>query len=273
MSHFFNIDLYDNFFLGLISICLSIIILLIGLISLNVFFTIIHSPEKNLFYYLKRKLNKKVIEKYLKGLLEVTSNNFKKETKKPELDHVFLWVLLAFYALSIFVKGNPYFYNYVGLFRQFDVEVSYGRGADGNANVEETVCIYQKNQKSKIEDKINYLEEKFPDSEIRKSKYLFIQAGIIDGYKTGAFSYTGIGSYLECLLLSLMEKLISLFFVFLIPFIIILYVTRFIEIKNENNERFANALDITWFVLIAIFFLLIAALIIFLIVMIIKSFL
>ncbi|GAB4206476.1 MAG: hypothetical protein Fur0023_16350 [Bacteroidia bacterium] len=63
--------------------------------------------------------------------------------------------------------------------------------------------IIHKNKNSQIRSITNSLEENYGDEEpyfeVKKIGYLFVQAGLIDGYRTNYIEYKGFLFYIECL--------------------------------------------------------------------------
>lgn len=218
---FFDTDLTDNFFLEFLSWLLAVLILGLGIIAANVIFTLRSITEHISFLELIEKIKHKGIKEsatlFFENFVELFSVNFRNELHLERYPNLFLGVALVF---IFFVNGNPVLNNYYGIYKEYEIE-GQGRTGGGVAFVENKSYIVPKRDKRTISDSFNFLESYSRDEhyyKVKKRGYLFMQAGLIDGFKTRDRDYEGLVAYIECLFFSMMEKSINTFLYFLLPF-------------------------------------------------------
>jgi hypothetical protein len=156
------------------------------------------------------------------------------ETKVEKYPNLFL--IFGFIFLS-FSKGNPILNNYYGIYKEYEIDYQ-GRYGERTDYIENQHYIVHKSNESEIKGRINSLEENYDEDElyfeVKKRGYLFVQAGLIDGYRTYYNEYEGFFYYIECLLFSVLEKLINSIMYFFIPFVtcILIYHYKFEDQKT-----------------------------------------
>ncbi|MFN6336495.1 MAG: hypothetical protein ACK4V4_08250 [Sphingobacteriales bacterium] len=205
----------------------SILIIALGLFTINLLFTIIHFNENEPFEDRVKILKIIGLVHYSKTFFinfwSILKKNFKVEIeteKYPGLFIVFIFFFLPFF------KGNPILNNYYGIYKEYEITEENQGGYIENPNY-----IIHKNNTNEIRGRINNLEENSGENEpyfdVKKRGYLFVQAGIIDGYKTYYKEYKGFLSYFECLFLSGIEKLINTIMYFFIPFVVFILIYHY----------------------------------------------
>ena len=222
-------DLSEGTGLTILMYVCGILILALGLFVTNFIFTIF-----NLADYLS--LNEIVEEVKGRGLLqsfiyflrnfgEFLNENLSDEFQSDRYGQLFLFMALFFLP---FVNGNFIVNTYYGVYKEYE----YDEG-----NVERQCFIIPKKNDTELRRVMNNLEENADEDEsyfeIKKRGYLFVEAGVIDGYKDYRSNYSGLACYLECLLFSALEKLISTFMYFLVPFVIFILIYHY---KFEGKE-------------------------------------
>lgn len=224
---FLEVDLTENVFLKAISWLLTLIIIGFGLIFINLFFTLIQLTDQMSYSELFQKIAnngiKKCIKLFFENFFVLLSTNFGNEVHLERYPSIFL---IIFFIFLPFINGNPLLNNYYGIYKEYEVESS-----EGTANSESPNYIIHKSQKHEISNRVKNLEQGYtedePYFEVEKRGYLFIQAGLIDGFKTHYQEYKGLGSYIECLFISALEKLINSIIYFFIPFVILISVCHY----------------------------------------------
>lgn len=234
-------DLSDGFGLTVLSVLLTIIVIALGVFKINLLFSLLHLSEEISFEELVKKINDKGFIKsfkyYTKYFFEIISANFNEETKLEKYPILFLVFVFIFLPFS---KGNPILNNYYGIYKEYEIE-GQGRYGERTDYIENQNYIVHKSNTNEINGRMNNLEENYdedePYFEVKKRGYLFVQAGLIDGYRTYYKEYDGLLSYIECLFFSALEKLINTIMYFFIPFVIFIsiYHYKFYERKTTNR--------------------------------------
>lgn len=139
---------------------------------------------------------------------------FNIERKKEKYTILFLILL----AISIwFIKGNPIINNYYGLYKSFKVETR-----DGNSEQEYDKIIVSKDFVKETINKIESDCEDYEDCDVRKRGYVFVDAGVFDGF----VSLENDVSFFRGFAFALLERLIHTLMYFLLPFLIGIFIIR-----------------------------------------------
>ena len=224
-------DFHEGFMLSLLSYLIMFIIFCLGLFVINLSFSILHLTDRISFNEIIEKIKQKgflkSIKTYLQNFWSELRENFEIETRIEKYPTLFIIFVLVFLPFS---KGNPILKNYYGIYTEYEIP-EQGRYGERSDYVEEQNIIIHKSKINEIKSIMKFLEEDIDDSyvTVKKRGYLFIQAGLIDGYGTYYEEYEGFFAYLECVLFSAVEKLINTIMYFFIPFIlcVIIYHYKF----------------------------------------------
>ena len=236
LVQFFNFS--DGYILDTLSYLMLFLILCLGLITINLLFSILHISEEIPFEEIIKKVRDKGLLNtcviYFKNFWTILSNNFKIETRAEKYPNLFLVFVLIFLPFS---KGNPILNNYYGIYKEYEID-----DQDNRTNyIENQNYIVHKSRKNEIRGRMNSLEENSKEDEpyfdVNKRGYLFVQSGLIDGYKTFYKEYDGLLPYIECLFFSALEKLINTIMYFFIPFIIFITIYHF---KYDHSKTINN---------------------------------
>lgn len=231
-------DFSSGFVLDALSYLLMFLIFVIGVFTVNIIFSVLHLSQEMSFNDLIQKIRNrgflKSLQFYLRSFFTFLSENFETEFKLEKYPAIFLILCLIF---LFFLKGNPILNNYYGIYTKYEY-VNQGKYDEQTNFKEKQNYIIHKSKKNEIESRIGRLEKNIEDSdctfEIKKRGYLFIQAGLIDGYETYYSEYKGFFSYLECLLFSVIEKIINVIMYFFIPFVIGIFLYHY---KFDNKIK------------------------------------
>ncbi len=135
--------------------------------------------------------------------------------RRKEKYTILFFILLA---ISIwFIKGNPIVNNYYGLYKSFKVETR-----DGNSEQEYDKIIVSKDFAKETINKIESDCEDYEDCDVRKRGYVFVDAGVFDGF----VSLDNDVSFFRCFAFALLERLIHTLMYFLLPFLIGILIIR-----------------------------------------------
>ena len=235
---FFDYDLAQGFFTKILSWVLGVSVFALGFIVINIVFTILHWTDSNNFKELFQATRNEgmitSIRAFFNNFFHIASENFGNEVKRERYAGIFIvYAIIAFY----FIKGNPLLNNYYGVYKEYELEDA---GREGETEyVEKQYFLYPKNLVGEIDEHMSKLEEDAkedePPYEVKKRGYLFLQAGLIDGYKTSELDYKGLGSYIESLFFSAFEKLINTIMYFFIPLIITIVIYEYRANRKEAN--------------------------------------
>lgn len=233
LVHFFDINV--GFGLTVLSYILTFLVIVLAVFTINILFTILNM-KGSLFVEIRREISKNgfvnSINTFIYKFFKKLGRNIEVEVETDKYPSLF--IILAIFILP-FIKGNPIFKNYYGIYKEYEIE-GQGRYAERTDYVENKKYIIHKSEKDEIKEIMNSLENEYdkyePDFRVKKRGYLFAQAGMIDGYKSLHKEYYGLLSYVECLLFSVLEKLINSIMYFLIPFVISILIIRY---KFENK--------------------------------------
>lgn len=234
MVQFFDIS--EGFILSALSFILTVLVLAFGIFITNLFFYILHITDNISFAEFVEKIRDKGIVNsfkfYICNFFDILGANFDAETQIEKYPNLFIVIVLIFFTFS---KGNPILNNYYGIYKEYEIE-KLGRYGEQTYYEEIQNYIVHKRNKTEIDRIMNSLEESYdedePYFEVKKRGYLFIQAGLIDGFRTYYKEYKGFFPYLECLLFSALEKLINTIMYFFIPFITFILIYHY---KYENK--------------------------------------
>jgi hypothetical protein len=215
-------------------------ILGLGLFIINVLFSILHLTEVISFNEIVEKIGNRgfinSLKTYIRNFWSELSENFEIETRLEKYPNLFMVFVLFFLPFS---KGNPILNNYYGIYKEYEIE-DQGRYGERTDYIENQNYIVHKSKMNELNGRVRSLEENTdedePYFEVKKRGYLFVQAGLIDGYKTYYREYNGFFSYIECLLFSLIEKLINTIMYFLTPFILCITIYHY-KFKNEKTTN------------------------------------
>jgi hypothetical protein len=213
-------DFSDGYILEIVSYLLMFLFIVLSIFIINISFSILHLTETLSFEQIVTKIKHngigKSVKSYVENFWSELSENFEKEVKLERYPNLFIVYILTF---QLYPKGNPILNNYYGIYKEYEIERD-----EYTAYVEHPNYIIHKSKVSEIKGRMRSLYDEFdedePYYEVRKRGYLFLQTGLIDGYKSYYKEYKGFLSYIECLLFSIFEKLINTIMYFLIPFIL-----------------------------------------------------
>ncbi|GHT65003.1 hypothetical protein AGMMS50239_23810 [Bacteroidia bacterium] len=140
--------------------------------------------------------------------------------KKKEKNASALFVLLV---ISLWlIKGNPLINNYYGVYKTYEVETRAG-----SVNEEYSKIIVQKNI---VKQTINSIEnncEDWEDCDVNKRGYIFLEAGMFDGFYNDADK-----KYFSALKFSFLEILIHTAMYFAVPFLTVIIIKNRIKYKR-----------------------------------------
>lgn len=234
-------DLSDGFGLTVLSSLLTIIIIALGVFKINLLFSLIHLTVEITFEELIEKISNKgivnSINYFIRNFFEILSENFNSEMQLEKYPNLFLVFVFIFLPFS---KGNPILNNYYGIYKEYEIE-DQGRYGERTDYIENQNYIVHKSKTNEINGRMNSLEENYnedePYFEVKKRGYLFVQAGLIDGYRTYYKEYKGLLSYIECLFFSALEKLINTIMYFFVPFVIFISVYHYKYEERKTTNR------------------------------------
>ncbi len=222
-------DLSEGTGLTILMYVCGILILALGLFVTNFIFTIFNLTD----YLSLKEITEEVRERglfqsfmyFLRNFGEFLNDNLSHEFQSDRYGQLFLFTALFFLP---FVNGNFILNGYYGIYKEYEFE---------EGNIEKQYVIVRKTNEADLKRIMNNLEENAeedePYFEIKKKGYLFIEAGVIDGYRNYYLRYDGFSSYIECLLFSALEKFITTIMYFLIPFVIFILIYHY---KFEGKE-------------------------------------
>lgn len=226
-------DFRTDFALTSLSFIMTVLAMAIGLFTINLLFTFIHlAQEVSLEQISKRTRGKGLFnccKFFIRNFWSILRDNFEIESRLEMYPQIFLLVLLIFLP---FLKGNPILNNYYGIYKEYEVEYQNRDGAVFD-RIENKNYVIHKSKIKQIRSLENGTSEGELYFEVKKRGYLFLQAAIIDGYKTYYREYKGFLSYIECLFFSLLEKFINTIMYFFIPFITLI---SFYHYKFEQRS-------------------------------------
>jgi uncharacterized membrane protein len=237
LIQFFEIS--EGFGLSILSYILTFLILVLGVLTLNLIFSILRLTEKKSVVELVREITDKGYAKCAKLFItkpyKILSGNFDAEAqqeKHPNLFLVFIFIYL------MFIKGNPILNNYYGIYKEYESEnQGYVERTDLSENQN---FIVHKNNESEITYRMKHLEESDDQGDydfiVKKRGYLFLQTGLFDGFRTYNKEYQGLFSYIECLVFSALEKLINTIMYFFIPFITCIAIYHY-KLEDKTSSQ------------------------------------
>lgn len=239
LSQFF--DLSIGFIFNVSIILTTFLVLGLGLLVINLLFSIFHLTEVNSLNEIIEKIGNKgflnILKSYAINFRSKLSENFEIERKLEKYPNLFI-ILVLFFLL--FSKGNPILNNYYGIYKEYEIE-NQGRYGESTDYIEDQYFIVHKSEINEINSRVRKIEENAEEDEpyfnVKKRGYLFVQAGIIDGYKTDYKEYKGSLSYIECLLFSAIEKLINSIMYFLTPFILCISIYHYNLLREKRTDN------------------------------------
>jgi len=238
LHNFFDIDFWSIFKMFVASI-----ILVIGAIVLNLTFTLLYWKEYLLDNFIvendevKNKRSAifyKLVFDYRFSIILFAFKYEKQREKYP----VLLCVLAFLFTYPIFFKGIPFVNNYCAIYGTVE-----GEGRNGVPLTKEIPGIVV--PKNEVKQNENEMWEEMSDyvEDIDNKGYVFLQAALIDGFKSYRYN-DGLVSYIGCLPYYALEKLIRVLMLFLFPFVIGTIVIERINVKNgKNEEKWKTAKD------------------------------
>lgn len=239
LLQFFNLS--DGFGLTALSYILPILVFALGVFVINLLISFFNLKDGVSSSELVRKIRDKgainSLKFFISNFFELLKTNFNKEVKSEKYPNLFVVFVFIFLSYS---KGNPILNNYYGIYKEYEIG-EQGKYGELSEYVEKQNYIVSKSNANEIRDRINNLEESYKESEpyfeVEKRGYLFIQAGLFDGYRTYYKDDEGFIYYIECMFFSLLEKFINTFIYFFIPFItcIAIYHYKFEDKKDMNR--------------------------------------
>jgi len=242
-AQFFDFEMTDNFFLKCLSWLLTVAVIGLGVISVNLIYTFFRLTDNYSYSELIQAVGDKGIKNSIKlffhnfsGLFSANLNNEFRLERYPILFLLFIFLFLPF------INGNPFLNNYYGVYKEYEIE-DQGRYGERTDYIEKQNYIFHKSNGNEMNSRMNNLEQDYdedePYYEVKKRGYLFVQAGLIDGFNTYYKEYKGIGSYIECLFFSALEKLINSIIYFLIPFLIGISIYHY-KNREATTEKIKN---------------------------------
>lgn len=234
-------DINEGFGLTALSYILMILVLILGVFILNLLFSILHITEEISIDEFIKNISKKgflkSVKYFIKNFWSLLSENFEIETRLEKYPNLFLVFVFIFFPFS---KGNPILNNYYGIYKEYEIE-DQGRYGERTDYIENQNYIVHKSNSSEIRGRMSSLEENYdedePYFEVKKRGYLFVQAGLIDGYRTYYKEYEGFLSYIECLFFSALEKLINTIMYFFTPFVICILIYHYKFDDKKTTTR------------------------------------
>ena len=220
-------DLTEGMGLTILHYALSISVITIGILAIFFCLSLYHLSVRAPLHVIIRlikfngfsKICRNYFNKFWSNNIAIVLNDIK-FNKYSSIFIAFLFFVLPF------SKGNPLFNNYYGVYKEYEIPHD-DRSGEHTVYEEVQSYIIHKSEKKLIDSIINnsigHSDEYTPFYEIKKRGYVFIQAGLFDGYRTIQIEEKGFRIYFECFLYSAIEKLINTFLYFLIPFVIIIY--------------------------------------------------
>jgi len=204
LEHFFGISsLDDKYLLYFLSMALIPIVICIGIIIANATYTVLHYKDEILNEKIANKGLSICFNPFSKQFWLLVKTNYRIEADK-ESEKTFLRLIILFFLVpTVLIKGNPILKNYYGT--EFE-DIKYD-------------IVPKEDVKELIRSTIRDVFENEKGVAVKTRGYLFIQAGLFDGYYS--FGYEGFAAYLNCIPFAILEKLIWSIMYFLIPFIII----------------------------------------------------
>ena len=218
LAQFFDLEVGEEFRILLVPIGLSV-----GLIVVNFVFLVVRLGDNNdfvkLIEILKNSEYADSLKNFFKNFFNILGVNFHYECKREKYPNIFILFILIFMP---FINGNPFFNNYYGIYKEHEIE-GQGRSGTETYHSESQDYIVHKSNKGEISSRMSGLETDTDEDElsfaVKKRGYLFVQTGLIDGFKTYYKEYQGFIAYLECMAFSLIECFINSIIYFLIPFV------------------------------------------------------
>ena len=168
-------------------------------------------------------------------LIIIFAFNYEKQREKY---HVFLSVLVFSFILLTSFKGIPFVNNYCAFYGKIEVE----DGSRFPSEIEIHSIVVPKN---KVQQAENEIIKDLPDNVdfIWNKGYIFLQAALIDGYKSNQNS-GGFISYIGCLPYYALEKLIRVLLLFLFPLVIgVIFIERKNDKNGKNEEKWKTTID------------------------------
>lgn len=209
-----------------------------ALISINGIFTFIQLSETIGFKKTAEQINLKNFKLFITNYFGILNKNFEYEIKREKYPNMFLLFVFIFIP---FFNGNPILNNYYGIYKEYEFE-RQGRIGERTDYIESQNFIIHKSKINELNNRMANLENNYDEDEpyfdVKKRGYLFLQSGLIDGFKSNHKEYTGIFSYLFSLLYYLIEKLVITIMYFFIPFLIsiMIYEKRTKHNNGSNSD-------------------------------------
>ncbi len=224
-----------GFWLDLTSYILIVIFIIFSVFVINAFFSIYHLSKtlsiEQIFLKIKKQGLLKSFKLYLNIFFDELKLNFEREVSSEKYPVLFL---IYFFVFQLYPKGNPILNNYYGIYKEYEIDKMGGRGngyEEYTDYIEEPSYIIHKSKAKSLKKTMKSMayDDEYDEDyfSVNKRGYLFLQAGLIDGYKSYKKEHTGLLFYFECLLFSIIEKFINTVMYFLIPFVIIVLIINY----------------------------------------------
>ena len=190
-------------------------IILIGIFLMNLIYTIKNHVSRfgwqGYFRIVKQAGAERIINNFLGFFWRNVRKNYRIEVEKEKYPN--LIILLVLFILPL-IKGNPILNNYHGVYLEYS-------NPEGGGGFDKTTFIYPKNELQKINQQVENMEQDVDaDSEVNTSGYIFLQAGLMEGFKPIKQSHKGFVAYWNSLGYLLLEKFIITIMYFLIPMLL-----------------------------------------------------
>ena len=216
---------------------ISGIVIALGIISLNVIFTLFRYSDQisieDIFNLIRKKGIIVLIKEFFQGFPQTFSNNFNYEIARECYPNLIFFFLLLYFPL---MNGNPIIHNYYGVYKEYSVE-GFGRYDESTSYLENKYFIIPKSEEEEINSAINALGTTSDDNNwdfiVKKRGYIFMQAGLLDGYRDDYSGYRGFRDYFECIIFSFIEKMINAVMYFLLPFVIFISIYQYRKSKPK----------------------------------------
>ena len=236
INNFFRFYEFDSwfFFNGLILV-LVLLWFYLTYICLNIPFTLIRLSEEKGLDKALMSINKHNFKLYLKNYGSILCKNSDYEFEKESQARFIVFITLAIFYIGV-INGSPLFKNYIGIYKDTAPDELFSSDNQKKYNIlqidnTEELTRYLNSVKSGQEDLEENVDKNF---KIKKRGYIFLQTGRIEGFFAPGKYDDGLLAYIECIIVYALEKLITAFIYFGIPFLLILGFLRIEEFKDNK---------------------------------------
>ena len=238
LAFFFNYHSKDTGY-SIIHWLLFFSILALGLLVINFVFAIATLTEKigtKLFF---KKVKDKGIFKSLKYFIkhcgQLGENNIRAEIEREKFPKLFIGIILLYFPL---IEGSPLINNSYGVYKTYEID-DLGRYGEQTKTISFDRILFNSNERSQIQSKINEFEHESTEEnyfDVHTKGFIFKYAAYFEGFLPSQMIYFN-GHYIECLAISFLEKLIITIIYFLIPFILIAYISDYVTKKYLSKTN------------------------------------